>query len=93
MTLKEDSEKIITKYDLQLFKEGIKDTRIHQIWNKIVSTFPIDLKEEASQKDFKLKELNTSIDLTNFIIQVDNPSFELEKELFRHNLFIICIND
>ena len=87
------NEQVISKYDLAAFNKGEKDTKVHRIWEKIISSFPVKLKKEAEEKGFKLKKLDELMGLINFTIEPNNPSVDLEKAFSDHLLFIICVND
>ncbi len=87
------NEQVISKHDLEEFNNGSPDNKVQQIWQNIVTLFPEELQVEANEKRFTLKRIDESMGLINFIIEVNNPSEKLQKELVKHNLFIICIND
>lgn len=87
-------EQVISKYDLEKFNNGEPNTRVHEIWNNIVSTMPENLKLEAQTKGFTLKKMEEEyMGLVDYEILVNNPSEELNNELLKHHLFIICITD
>lgn len=87
------NEQVISKYDLEKFNKGEANTKIHQIWQNVISEFPEKLKKEAETKGFTLKKIDELMGLTNFSIEPNEPSEALKKELLFHNLFIICVND
>ncbi len=86
-------EQVITKHDLEKFKNNESGNKINRIWNELISLLPLNLEEEAKEKGFILQKLDEMMGLTNFYIEVNNPSKGLQKELNKLNLFIICIND
>lgn len=54
-------EQVITKYDLEKFNRGGSNTRVHEIWNNIISSMPEKLKIEAQVKGFTLKKIEEEI--------------------------------
>jgi len=86
-------EKVVTKYEMDRFLKGEQDTKVHEIWNNMIATFPEALKKEASEKGFKLNEVDRAMGLTTYMIELISPSDDLRKEVESQIPFIICNNE
>lgn len=86
-------EQVVSRDELERYNKGENNTEVQRIWEKMINSFSRTSREEAMKKGFTLKKIDELMGLTNFIIEVENPSEELQGELNKQNLFIICIND
>lgn len=82
--------RIISKQEYQKYKNGSKTTSIHLIWENILQKLPGNLRIEAVEKGFTLREVDRSMDLINLLIEVPNATEELERAILNAWPFVVC---
>lgn len=81
----------ISKKQYDKYREGKEVIEITNYLNKVLDNLPLQLKQEAKNKGFKLEETDISMEILTLHVIVLNASEELKHALA--NEFIFCYLD